>query len=110
MNFWSSSKSGKNRRVYADAAASTPLSANAKAELVRLLDVYGNAGGLHSEAVEAGKVLEESRKSIADSIGAHSDEIIFTASGTEANNLAISGVLRPLLRQGSEGQAPHAIT
>jgi cysteine desulfurase len=90
MNFWSRPKT----RVYADAAASTPLSARAKAELVRLLEVYGNAGGLHTEAVAAQQVLEESRKTIAESIGAHADEIVFTASGTEANNLAIQGILR----------------
>ena len=98
------------RRVYADAAAATPLSNAAKAELVRLLDVYGNAGGLHAEAVKAKDVLESSRKTVAETIGAHNDEIFFTASGTEANNLALAGVLRPLLHQGSAGQAPHVIT
>ncbi len=93
--------------MYADAAAATQLSKNAKAELVRLLDVYGNAGGLHSEAVAAQNVLEESRKKVAEAIGAHADEIIFTASGTEANNLGIGGVLRPLLLQHGE---VHAVT
>jgi len=89
---------GKNKRVYADAAAATPLGPRAKAEMLRLIDVYGNAGGLHKEAVAAKAELEKARKMIADSIGAHSDEIIFTGSGTEGNNLAIAGVLRPLLR------------
>lgn len=91
-----------NGRVYADAAAATPLSEGAKRELVRLLDVYGNAGALHAEGVEAKKELERARKTIAEAIGAHADEIVFTASGTEGNNLAIQGVLRPLLLEHGE--------
>src|SRR5580693_5284718 len=95
------------KRLYADAAAATPLSPRSKKELVRLLELYGNPGALHQEAVAAKKELEAARKTIAESIGAHADEIIFTASGTEGNNLAIQGVLRPLLQK--EG-ALHAIT
>ncbi len=91
-----------NKRVYADAAAATPLSSRARRELMRLLCVYGNAGALHREGVEAKKELEKARKSIADSIGAHADEIVFVASGTEGNNLAIQGVLRHLLLEHGE--------
>src|SRR3989344_6451 len=85
-------------RIYADAAAATPLSPAASRELLRLLDVYGNAGALHKEALEAKKELDTAREMISRAIGAHPDEIIFTASGTEGNNLAIQGTLRPLLR------------
>ena len=81
-------------RVYADAAAATPISRRSARELVRLLHVYGNAGAIHREGVEAKKELERARKSIADSIHAHADEIIFTASGTESNNLGIQGVFK----------------
>jgi len=95
------------KRVYADAAAATPLSRRARRELLRLLPLYGNAGALHHEAVEAKKELEQARKIIAESIGAHSDEIIFTASGTEGNNLALQGLLRPILLAGTKA---HAIT
>lgn len=80
------------RRVYADAGAATPLSRRARNELVRLLPNYGNAGALHKEGQEAKKELERARKLVAETIGAHADEIIFTASGTEANNLAIQGM------------------
>ena len=95
------------KRIYADAAAATPLSARSRDELVRLLGLYGNAGALHTEGVDAKNELEKARKSIADSIGAHADEIVFTASGTEGNNLALHGALRPLLLQQGE---VHAIT
>jgi len=86
------------KRLYADAAAATPLSPRVRGELVRLLAVYGNPGALHSEGVEARRELEAARKTIAEAVGAHPDEIVFTASGTEGNNLAIAGVLRPLLQ------------
>lgn len=89
-----------NKRIYADAAAATPLSRKAKKELVRVLDLYGNPGALHKEAVAAKKEMDAARKTIVEAIGAHADEIVFTASGTEANNLAIMGTLGPRLRMG----------
>jgi cysteine desulfurase len=103
MSLWNKAPS----RIYADAAAATPLSDLSRAEMMRLLDVYGNAGALHKEAVEAKRELDAARATIADSICAHPDEIIFTASGTEANNIAIDGILRPLLHGVGE---LHAIT
>ncbi len=84
-------------RIYADAAAATPLSKKAEAELVRLLPLYGNPGSLHKEAVAAKEALEAARTSLARSIGAHADEIVLTASGTEANNLALTGSILPHL-------------
>ncbi len=105
--FWNKRMNLFKKRVYADAAAATPISARSKRELMCLLSLYGNAGALHKEGVEAKKELEKARASIADSIGAHADEIVFTASGTEANNLALHGLLRPMLLQDGE---VHAIT
>ncbi len=81
------------KSVYADAAAAIPLIPEARKRLVELLDVYGNPGGLHKESVVAKEALESARKEIAGTIGAHADEIVFTASGTEANNLALEGVI-----------------
>jgi len=95
--------------VYADAAAATPLSRRAKAELLRVLPLYGNPGGLHQEARAAKQELEAARKKIADAIGAHPDEIVFTASGTEANNLALLGTLAPRLRLGEKLSAVTSV-
>ncbi len=92
--FWNKRMNLFKRRVYADAAAATPVSARSRRELTRLLSLYGNAGGLHTEGVEAKKELERARESIAGSIGAHADEIVFTASGTESNNLGVQGVFK----------------
>lgn len=91
--------------VYADAAASTPLSRRARRELVRLLPLYANPGALHSSAVAAKREVEGARERIAKTLGAHPDEIIFTSGGTESNNLAITGVLRPILRERGEAAA-----
>ncbi|MDE1925289.1 MAG: cysteine desulfurase [Patescibacteria group bacterium] len=93
MKFW---KPPVSKRIYADAAAATPLSARSRAELVRLLDVYGNAGALHKEGVMAKEELERARAAVAQSTGAHSSEIVFTSSGTEGNNLAIQGCIRQM--------------
>ncbi|MBC7836691.1 cysteine desulfurase [Acetobacteraceae bacterium] len=93
MKFWPFGDKN-NRRIFADAAAG-----------------YGNPGSLHREGAAAKEELEAARERIAASIGAHADEIIFTGSGTEANNLAIFGSLRKVLRSGeSPAGAVHAIT
>lgn len=96
-----------NKRIYADAAAATPVSARAEAELLRLLGLYGNPGGLHKEAVAAKDELDQARAKAAAAIGAHADELVFVASGTEANNLALVGALWPLLHAGASA---HVVT
>ena len=99
------------KRVYADAAAATPLSGRAKAELGRLLALCGNPGALHREGLAAKKALEQARTLVGKTVGAHPDEIVFVGSGTEANNLAITGVLRPLLRSVRTSDVRlHAVT
>lgn len=97
------------KRIYADAAAATPLSRRAKKELLRVLPFFGNPGALHGEALAAKKELDAARKKVADAIGAHADEIVFTASGTEANNLALLGTLGPRLRLGEKLSALTSI-
>lgn len=98
------------KRVYADAAAAMPMNPAAQKELARLQPLFGNPSALHQEAVAAKRELETARAKVARAIGAHADEIIFVGSGTEANNLALQGVLRPLLlERGEAGAAVSAI-
>lgn len=95
MKFW-------QKRVYADAAAATPLARGVLREMRRLEKHYANPGGLHAEAVAARGELEHARSRAAEAISAHADEILFTSGGTEANNLAIFGALRALLHEHGE--------
>jgi cysteine desulfurase len=54
--------------------------------------VYGNASSLHSFGRTAHDALEESRRAVAESLGARPEEIVFTSGATEADNLALLGV------------------
>ncbi len=80
-------------RVYFDHAATTPVAKEVfEAMLPFFSDKFGNASSLHSYGREARKALEESREEVAKLINAEPDEIIFTGSGTESDNLAIKGI------------------
>ena len=79
-------------RVYFDNAATTPISDVALQAFIEQSRQLGNPSSLHTYGRTARKDLEEAREKLAELIGAHSTEVIFTGSGTEANNLAIKGI------------------
>jgi cysteine desulfurase len=82
-----------NQSVYLDNAATTEVDERViEAMMPYLRGCYGNASSLHSFGTKAKEILDESRKKLASIIGAQADEIYFTSSGTEANNLALKGV------------------
>src|SRR3989344_3389985 len=84
---------GEMKPIYLDNAATTKVDEDVlKAMLPYFSEKYGNASSVHFIGQEAKKALEDSRRTIAKSISAKSDEIIFTSGGTEANNLAIKGL------------------
>ncbi len=87
------------KRIYLDHAAACPLDRSV-VETMRKTSAenFGNPSSLHKEGVSARRTLEEARKNIAAAIFAKPDEIIFTGGGTEANNLAIFGVVGDALR------------
>ncbi len=81
------------RRIYLDNSATTPVAPKVvEAMLPYFSNVYGNASSLHGFGQEAHKALDESRETIAETLGADPSEIIFTAGATEADNLAIKGL------------------
>ena len=78
--------------AYLDHAATTPMHPEAvEAMLPFLTHRFGNPSGSHAVAREARKALEEARDVVAECLGAHPGEVVFTGGGTEADNLAIAG-------------------
>ena len=77
--------------IYLDHAATTPMLPAAIDAYARQMAQTGNASSLHAQGRAVRKAVEESRELIAKAAGCDASEIIFTTSGTEANNLAIKG-------------------
>jgi len=81
------------KRIYLDYAATTPVDPRVKKAMEPyLIKRFGNTMSLHSFGQEAKVALEESREAVADLIGAKPNEIVFTGSATESNNLALKGI------------------
>ena len=78
--------------AYLDHASTTPMLPEAIAAMTAELGQVGNPSSLHSSGRRARRVVEESRETIANALEARPSEVVFTASGTEANNLAIKGL------------------
>ncbi len=77
--------------IYFDHAATTPMSQAALEAMVTQVGRLGNASSLHSPGRSVRKDVEEARELLSRLVGAAPSEIIFTGSGTEANNLVIKG-------------------
>jgi cysteine desulfurase len=83
----------KKEIIYLDNAATTRVDPEVAFSIQAAeQEFYGNASSLHSIGTMAREILEKSRGNLASLIGAHPYEIVFTASGTESNNLALKGV------------------
>lgn len=82
-----------NRKIYLDYAATTPVDSKVvEAMIPYFTEKFGNPSSLHEYGREANEALVESRKKIAKGMKALPEEIIFTSSATESNNLAVKGV------------------
>ncbi len=80
------------RRIYLDHAATTPLDPEVlEAMLPYLREDFGNPSSLHRFGQRARGAIDEARAKVASLIGARDAEVVFTGSGTEADNLAIMG-------------------
>jgi cysteine desulfurase len=78
--------------VYLDHAATTPMADAAIAAMTSSLSKIGNPSSLHTQGRATRKDVEDAREVIAQAVGALPSEIIFTGSGTEADNAAIKGL------------------
>ena len=78
--------------IYLDHAATTPMLESAIIAMTNQLARLGNPSSLHSHGRATRKTLEDARESLAKEVGCLPSEVIFTASGTEANNIALKGL------------------
>ncbi|MBO7303678.1 MAG: cysteine desulfurase [Clostridia bacterium] len=82
----------EKQHIYLDNSATTRICKEALDKYVEAsLEVYANPSSLHSEGVRAEKLIDEARRAVLSSLGERDSTVIFTASGSEANNLAIIG-------------------
>ena len=93
------------RKVYLDNMATTPVLPEVlEAMLPYFRKVYGNPQSIHSWGDEAREAIESAREQVAALVGGDAEGIIFTSSGSEANNLAVKG-----LAQGQIAKGKHII-
>lgn len=81
-----------DKSVYLDHAATTPMHPAAIEAMTAVLATVGNASSLHGTGRLARRRMEESRETLAKLLGARPSEVIFTAGGTESDNLAVKGI------------------
>ena len=101
----------KSKNIYLDYAASTPLDQSiAKNMTDHERKLYANASAIHSSGVRDSIAIENARSIIANAIFAHSDEIIFTGSGTESDALAILGSVHAYRNLHKQLKKAHVVT
>src|SRR5262245_13085849 len=84
-------------RIYLDYNATTPPAEAVVDAMSRALrEVAGNASSVHSFGQQAKSAIDEARTSVAALLGGEPSEVIFTGSGTEADNLALRGAAEAL--------------
>lgn len=94
--------------IYLDHAASSPVRPAAKVALLRALESVGNPAGRHNAARLAAQRVEQARTQVAALAACEPAEVVFTAGGTEANNLAILGVAEAIEMQGGRRRAVYS--
>jgi cysteine desulfurase len=96
------------RHVYLDHSATTPVDPRVvEAMAPYWSECFGNSESSHAVGQAAASALEQARQTVADVLGCHPAEIVFTGSGTEADNLALRGVA--WAARGS-GRGNHIVT
>jgi cysteine desulfurase len=96
------------RHIYLDHSATTPVDPRVVAAMAPYWsEIFGNSESSHAMGQAAASALEQARQTVADVLGCRPAEIVFTGSGTEADNLALRG-LAWAARQSSRGN--HLVT
>ncbi len=92
----------KQRRIYLDYAAATPVRPEVLKAMERYQrDDFGNAGAIHLEGQTAKRAVEAAREKVGRTLRVRPDDIIFTSGGTESNHLALRGAVAALAEVGA---------
>lgn len=100
--------------IYLDYAATTPVDERVVDTMLKYLGregLFANSASPHVGGIKAANAIETARHTIASYINAEPDEIVFTSGATEANNLALKGLMQFYQRSGKHiivGAAEHA--
>ncbi len=99
--FWQNSK--KPQRIHLDYASATPLHPDVYAAMKPYMDgMWANPSALYREGVAARTVIDVSREKLARTLNVRPHDVTFTSGGTEANNLALIGVIEAQHAKGRE--------
>lgn len=104
------------KTIYLDNNATTPIHPQVKKVILEAMDQYGNPSSMHYVGQTSHNAVEMARIQIAESIGAKPGEILFTGSGTEANNALVHTIFENAFNgqkndvQPANGHYPHIIT
>ena len=94
--------------IYLDYNATAPLRPEVATAMTAALELCGNASSVHRFGRLARRAVEDARENIAAAVGASAAEIVLTGSGTEANNLALRGIDRPVFISAAEHDSVRA--
>ena len=91
------------RQIYLDNSATTQVTpAVAEVAVELMCNTFGNPASVHSLGLDAHKITEQARETVASFMGCKKEEIYFTSGGTEGNNLAILGGTLAAKRKGNK--------
>ncbi|QFU16363.1 cysteine desulfurase family protein [Microvirga thermotolerans] len=90
-----------DRRIYLDYNATAPVRPEVADEVLRALELPGNASSVHAEGRAARACIERAREKVAALVGARAKDVIFTSGGTEASNMVLSPSFRRLGEEGA---------
>jgi len=100
--------SGSPPVTYLDHASTSPVRPEVAEAMAPFAGArFGNASGAHRMARDARRALEDARETVAEALGAEPAEVVFTSGGTEADNLAVFGVLGAAVERGD--RSPTAV-
>ncbi|MCO5114005.1 MAG: cysteine desulfurase [Bdellovibrionaceae bacterium] len=96
-------------RCYLDHNATTPIDEELMGYIGEFLPYWGNPSSIYTSAREPKRILRETRRKLAELIGSHPLELIFTSGGSEANNLALKGLLEHFKTLGKDTLVTSAV-